>query len=442
MQTRKKLPLTLVSEHVQPAEVVPIFRERRKLDRRQSANAATDGDAKKFRAVFECVSEAIISIDDHGRIELVNAAAEEMTGYLRNELAGKPLVSIAPKGKTPGRTRPLAQDIFASEGTYEDISIETKDGLPRVVDVSVRIMVGAEAAAGFSVVVFRDVTEKKRMEREVITKHGELRNAFIEVERTNAELKAAQETLVQAGKMAALGELAAGIAHELNQPLMSIRGYAQELQYGLEPYVKGTPAEGEASLGLKEIISAADKMAKIISHLRTFTRKSTEDLEWVDVRNPVEEALKMVSRQLTSRGVKVVREYPSIAETGAGTPAPIVYGNPLSLEQVFINLTTNARDAIEATGRGDGTITISAQVDGPFVEVKFRDDGVGMATVTKAKAFNPFFTTKEVGKGMGLGLSLSYGILSKVHGSIRIESEEGKGTTFVIRIPKDFRQLG
>lgn len=442
MQTRKKLPLVLVSETDQSADVVQMFRERRETDRRKSGADSSGVHATKFRAVFECVSEAIISTDEAGRIELVNAAAEEMTGYLRNELAGRPLVSIAPKEKVPGRTRPLTQDLFTSEGTYEDISIETKDGLPRVVDVSVRIMVGGGSVPGFSVVVFRDVTEKKRMEREVITKHGELRNAFIEVERTNAELKAAQATLVQAGKMAALGELAAGIAHELNQPLMSIRGYAQELQYGVEPYVKGTPAEGEASLGLKEIISAADKMAKIISHLRTFTRKSTEDLEWVDVRGPIEEALKMVSRQLLSRGVSVIREYPAIAETGAETPAPIVYGNPLSLEQVFINLTTNARDAIEATRRGGGTITIAAQIDGPFVEVRFRDDGIGMAAVTKAKAFNPFFTTKEVGKGMGLGLSLSYGILSKVHGSIRIESEEGKGTTFVIRIPKDFRQLG
>jgi C4-dicarboxylate-specific signal transduction histidine kinase len=230
--------------------------------------------------------------------------------------------------------------------------------------------------------------------------------------------------------MAALGELAAGIAHELNQPLMSIRGYAQELEFGVVPHVKGTPAEGECSLGLKEIISAADKMATIISHLRTFTRKSTEDFEAVDVSTPIEEALKMVSRQLVSRGVTVTKDY---------QPGAVIYANPLSLEQVFINLTTNARDAIEATGRGAGTIAITTRIEGPFVEVRFRDDGIGMGQGTKAKAFNPFFTTKEVGKGMGLGLSLSYGILSKVHGSIRIESEEGKGTTFVIRIPKDYR---
>lgn len=410
MQTRKISPLTLVK------------------------NAPTH-DAAKFEAVFECVSDALMTVDYKGNIELVNPAAEEMTGYMRDELVGRPLVSISPKGKGPSRTRALAAEMISSEGTYEDVAIERKDGYPRVVDLSVRIMAAQDGSAKISVVLCRDVTEKKRMERELITKHGELRNAFVELEKMNSALKATQETLVQAGKMAALGELAAGIAHELNQPLMAIRGYAQELEYGLGPVVKGTAVEGEVSIGLKEIISGADKMAKIISHLRNFTRKSTEDLEMVDVTQPIEEALKMVSRQLASRGVEVIREF---SKTGV---APVVYGNALQLEQVFINLTTNARDAIEATGRGRGTIVISAEMIGKFVEIRFRDDGVGMGEKTKAKAFNPFYTTKEVGKGMGLGLSLSYGILSKVHGSIQIESEEGKGTVFVVRIPRDFREL-
>lgn len=393
---------------------------------------------EKFKTVFECVSDALMTIDASGRIELVNAATEELTGYLREELVGETLSVISPKktAKESGaaRTRPLTPEVFAMPGTYEDISLETKDGLPRFVDLSVR-SVGSKGASphSFSVLVFRDVTEKKRMERELITKHGELRKAFVDLERVNAEYKMSQESLVQAGKMAALGELAAGIAHELNQPLMAIRGYAQELEHGLGPVVKGTTVEGEVSIGFREIISGVDKMAAIISHLRTHTRKSTEDYANFPIQAPIEEALKMVSRQFVSRGIEVVRNF--------GT-TDTVFANPLSLEQVFINLATNARDAIEATGRGRGTITITTRSEGAFIEVRFRDDGIGMAQGTKTKAFNPFFTTKEVGKGMGLGLSLSYGILSKVHGSIRIESEEGKGTEFVIRIPKDFREHG
>lgn len=424
MQTRKRLPLTLVTDGAASS----VVNERRRSSR---ANGEDRAVMEKFRAVFECVSDALITVDRQGRMELVNSATEELTGYLRDELIGVSLEMLSPTGQTSARTRPLSKELFLTPGTYEDISIQTKDGQPRIVDLSIRVVISEIAV--FSIAVFRDVTEKKRMERELLTKHTELRNAFVDLARVNAEYKMTQESLVQAGKLAALGELAAGIAHELNQPLMAIRGYAQELEFGITPYVKGTPAEGEASLGLSEIISASDKMAAIISHLRAHTRKSTEDYAVVDVRQPIEEALKMVSRQLASRGVQVTCQI----EEGV-----MLYANPLQLEQVFINLTTNARDAIESTGRGRGTIAITAKSDGQFIEVTFQDDGIGMAQVTKAKAFNPFFTTKEVGKGMGLGLSLSYGILSKVHGSIRIESEEGKGTTFVIRIPKDFREHG
>ena len=114
----------------------------------------------------------------------------------------------------------------------------------------------------------------------------------------------------------------------------------------------------------------------------------------------------------------------------------------MQLEQVFINLATNARDAIEATSRGSGKVSISTTHSAGFIEVYFRDDGIGMNDRTKAKMFNPFFTTKEVGKGMGLGLSLSYGILSKLHGSIVVETELGKGTAFLIKIPCDFREMG
>ncbi|HTL11706.1 MAG TPA: ATP-binding protein, partial [Bdellovibrionota bacterium] len=239
--------------------------------------------------------------------------------------------------------------------------------------------------------------------------------------------------LVQAGKMAALGELAAGIAHELNQPLMGIRGYAQELQTMVMPEIHGKTRE-EAAAWFREVISNVDKMSKIIGYLRTFTRKSTEEHVMAGVQDAVEEALKMLSRQLASRGIEVVRDFAS--------DVPQVYANPLQLEQVFINLVANARDAIEATGRGKGTIVIRTRKRDGFVDVAVQDDGVGMDDVIKGKAFNPFFTTKEVGRGMGLGLSLSYGIVSKIHGSILVESRLGQGSTFTVRVPRDFRELG
>jgi len=385
-------------------------------------------ESSKYEALFDQASDAIVTIHSDGRIDAANQAVEELTGFLKDELEKARVDILIPDPKAtriPDRARPLSTAFFVQPGTYEDIALLRKDGYVRLVDLSVRLVVGS--GEPLAIALFRDVTEKKRMERELITKHAELRNAYYQLEKKNAELQSMQETLVQAGKMAALGELAAGIAHELNQPLQGIRGYAQELQS------LTTDHRPEVQSGFKEIISNVDKMASIIDYLRTFTRKSVEKHELTDIHQVIEEALKMLSRQFAARGIQVERRF--------NADLPKIYANPLQLEQVFINLATNARDAIEATGRGSGKVSITTRSAGDLVEVEFRDDGVGMNDRTKAKAFNPFFTTKEVGKGMGLGLSLSYGMVSKLHGSIVVESELGKGAAFLIRLPRDFREL-
>jgi two-component system NtrC family sensor kinase len=120
---------------------------------------------------------------------------------------------------------------------------------------------------------------------------------------------------------------------------------------------------------------------------------------------------------------------------------PRVFANALQLEQVFINLIGNGRDAIEATGRGHGVIRISTEAEQGTVVIRFRDDGSGMNERIRTRIFDPFFTTKEPGKGMGLGLSLSLGMISRINGTILVDSEIGRGTEFVIRIPEDYREV-
>jgi PAS domain S-box-containing protein len=388
----------------------------------------------KYQAIFDQASDAIMTILPNGVIDGANQAIEDLTGHMKAELVGNSVQMLIPPHTNKSahhHGRPLTVGMFAASGTYEDVVVARKDGYNRFVDMNVRSI--SSGASTLTLALLRDVTAKKQMERELITKHTELRNAYLQLEKKNAELQAMQETLVQSGKMAALGELAAGIAHELNQPLQGIRGYAQELQSIAIPIVVNHQHGPEVEASLKEIVSNVDKMAAIIGYLRSFTRKSTEKHEMTDIHHAVEEAMKMLSRQFASRGIVVDRNF--------GKDVPLVYANPLQLEQVFINLATNARDAIEASGRGRGSIQIQTRPAGDFVEIVFKDDGLGMNERTLTKVFNPFFTTKEVGKGMGLGLSLSYGILSKLQGSIVVESELGKGAAFVIRIPVDFREL-
>lgn len=406
---------------------MPIAKKKHNEARHLSVVSAEGPD--KYHALFEQSSDAIMTLTASSAVDEVNRAFEELTGFRKSECEGKPLSGICPKAthRLPSRTRGFSEDLLEAKGTFEDIAILRKDGQVRVVEMSVRTVKSGDS--DLKLVIFRDVTERKKMERELLTKHAELKNAYVQLEKTNMELKATQNTLVQSGKMAALGELTAGIAHELNQPLQAIRGYAQELEAALKPQ-----ADTTVSMSLEEIISSVDKMAKIISYMRNFTRKSTEGYEWVSVPEIFNDAMKMMSRQFSSRGIAL--------QVSGGETLPKIYANPVQIEQVLINLLSNARDAIEETKRGSGHITVAMRPNDKFVEIDVKDDGIGMSDVTKSKAFNPFFTTKEVGKGMGLGLSLSYGILNKIQGTITVESELGKGTMFTVKLPVDFRELG
>ena len=392
------------------------------------AKVATPKD--HYEVLFENANDAIMVINvATGTITSANHAALELTGYLHDELVGRSVDVLMPKDQQlPQHSNGLSHTHLESSGFFEDIVLTGKDSYLRFVSASVRtVKLGGKT---MSLCILRDVAEKKNMERDLITKHSELRNAYVSLEKANADLKAMQETLVQSGKLAALGELAAGIAHELNQPLTAVKGFAQEAKALI---LNGLSKE-DMLHHLDEVVKGADKMEKIISHLRNFTRKSTEDFTMVDVHTIIEESLLLIDKQLRSRGISVVKNFMN--------DLPPIYCNPFQLEQVFINLATNARDAIEATKNGRGTIkiqTMRSKAD-DFIEIKYEDDGCGISDNAKGKIFNPFFTTKEVGEGMGLGLSISYGILTRLNASIVVESAVGKGTVFTIKLPADYRK--
>lgn len=396
----------------------------------KTSSSKISSPSDHYEMLFENASDAIMVINvATGTITSANHAALELTGYLRDELIGKSVDVLMPTGQQlPQHSSGLSRVHLENSGFFEDIVLTGKDSYLRFVSASVRT-VELEGKT-VSLCILRDVAEKKNMERDLITKHTELRNAYVSLEKANADLKSMQDTLVQSGKLAALGELAAGIAHELNQPLTAVKGFAQEAKALV---LRGLSKDDMVS-HLDEVVKGADKMEKIISHLRNFTRKSTEDFTTVDVHAVIDESLLLIDKQLRSRGISVVKNFEA--------DLPSIYCNPFQLEQVFINLATNARDAIEATKNGRGTIkiqTMRSKTD-DFIEVKYEDDGCGISESAKGKIFNPFFTTKEVGEGMGLGLSISYGILTRLNASIVVESAVGKGSVFTIRLPVDYRK--
>ena len=252
---------------------------------------------------------------------------------------------------------------------------------------------------------------------------GDLRETTAEMQRREQELRDKQEQLVQAGKLATLGELTTGVAHELNNPLNNTALFVAN---AIDLIELGGTDKAQILLALREAMQQVRKATQIITHLRTFGRAAPATREPVALRAVIERALSLVQEQLRLHEIGVTVDL--------GPEEPVVLGNPIQLEQVFINLLTNARDAVLDSPRK--AIRISASVGPEMVEVAFGDSGPGIAPGLEGRIFDPFFTTKEVGKGTGLGLSITYGIVKEHGGTISIESSPGEGARFVLHLPR------
>jgi C4-dicarboxylate-specific signal transduction histidine kinase len=251
---------------------------------------------------------------------------------------------------------------------------------------------------------------------------GDLRETTQEMERREQELRDKQEQLVQAGKLATLGELTTGVAHELNNPLNNIGLYVGNVI----DRIRLGEDEAEPLVGdLEKAMEQVRKATEIISHLRTFGRAARVSIDLVDVDDVIERSLLLVQEQLRLRGIEV--------ELELCPDELLVLANPIQLEQVFINLLTNARDALADTKRK--TIRITSSRDDELIRISFSDTGPGIPTELEQRIFDPFFTTKEVGTGTGLGLSITYSILKEYGGEISVSSRPGTGATFLIELP-------
>ncbi|MEO6890139.1 MAG: ATP-binding protein [Ktedonobacteraceae bacterium] len=253
---------------------------------------------------------------------------------------------------------------------------------------------------------------------------SDLKETTAEVQRREQELREKQEQLVQAGKLATLGELTTGVAHELNNPLNNIGlfiGNAIDL-------VELGMADTNPEQILRELSSAMQQVRKateIISHLRTFGRAAPVSYESVAIEQIVRSAISLMYEQLRLRQIEVQMHFPEEEVT--------VMGNAIQLEQVFINLLTNARDALAVVPRKVVTITCTSSEE--MVEMEISDTGPGIPAGLEKRIFDPFFTTKEVGAGTGLGLSITYGIIKDHQGTIQVSNGPDGGALFLIQLP-------
>src|SRR5881396_543738 len=251
---------------------------------------------------------------------------------------------------------------------------------------------------------------------------GDLRETTAEMQRREQELRDKQEQLVQAGKLATLGELTTGVAHELNNPLNNTGLFVGN---AIDLIELGAADKGQIVRELRQALQQVSKATQIISHLRTLGRVAPVRREPIPLKPVIERALSLVQEQLRLHEIEVTLDL--------GPEEPVVVGNPIQLEQVFINLLANARDAVVDSPRK--AIRISASVGSTAVEIAFVDTGHGIPSALERRIFDPFFTTKEVGKGTGLGLSITYGIVKEHGGTISVVSTPGEGATFLIHLP-------
>jgi len=267
--------------------------------------------------------------------------------------------------------------------------------------------------------------DKSRLEasrKAMIHIMGDLRETTGEMQRREQELRDKQEQLVQAGKLATLGELTTGVAHELNNPLNNIGLFVGNAVDLIELAVT---EKGQIVGELRHAMQQVSKATEIISHLRTFGRAAPVNREAISLREVIARALSLMREQLRLREIEVTVDL--------GPEEPLVVGNEIQLEQVFINLLTNARDAVAESPRKQ--IRIAAAAGSGVVEVTVADSGHGIPPGLERRIFDPFFTTKQVGKGTGLGLSITYGIINEHGGTISVVSPPGDGATFLIHLP-------
>ena len=352
---------------------------------------------KKYSAIFANIPNPVFVLEmDTLEILDCNASVESVYGYKKEEISGTSFLSLFRKEE-----REYYENLIKTSSVINQVRHFNGSGDPLFVNI--RISPSDYPGGKALLVTTSDVT--KRLE--------------------------AEQQLIQASKMATLGEMATGVAHELNQPLAVIKTASR---FFIRKIDRKEKIDDEIlSTMATEIDSYVDRAAKIINHMRQFGRQSDLTLEKVRINDVLERALEILGQQLKVRGIEVVWDLaPDLA---------LILADPNRLEQVFINLLINARDAIDEKWqslphqKGEKKITLKTSSDDKKITIEVGDSGPGIPDSMLERIFEPFYTTKKVGQGTGLGLSISYGIIKDCKGSIRAVSKKNEGARFIIKFP-------
>ncbi|MDP8935715.1 MAG: PAS domain S-box protein [Cyanobacteriota bacterium] len=418
------------------------------------------------RAIAATSTGVTISDATHPEHPIIycNPAFESMTGYRRQEILGKNCRFLQGSDTDPAAVEIIRQALQTESECKVILKNYRKDGTAFWNCFSISPVRDRMGKLTHFIGVQRDITERKQAEEALHNSEAQSREQAAQLAATLNQLKATNSQLIQSEKMSSLGLLLAGVAHEINNPVSFIYGnlthltnYTQDLFHHLELYQKHYPnpvaeiqqerEENELDFlaeDLPKILSSmsvgVERICQIVQSLRNFSRHDDSQMKPVNLHEGIDSTLLILNHRLKGNGekppIEIVKEYGNL-------PSVECFAGPIN--QVFMNILSNAIDALEdANSRKTcqempenlSQIRICTEVVGNIVEIKIADNGPGITEEVKQRIFDTFFTTKPIGKGTGMGLSISYQIIVERHkGELNCTSELGKGTEFTIRIP-------
>ncbi len=415
-----------------------LARTRNELER---SNQELKVSKARYQLIADNGTDVIWSLEPHsGRLTYVSPTVYRLRGYTAEEVMAR----HADESLTP-QSQDLVNRVIADKlaeiafGDHSNLSVQLeleqpcRDGSTVWVEVSASFVLDESGTLIEIVGIARDITERRKAE---------------------ASLRELQAQLLQNEKMASIGQLAAGIAHEINNPMGFINSNLTTLCKYIDKFDRyigtleahiGESGNDEAVQNimqkrkelkldyvqrdvhslLDESIEGAERVMKIVQDLKTFSRADSSTMEEANINQCLDSTINIIWNQI-KYVAELVRDYSEL---------PLVVCNAQQLNQVFLNLLVNASHAIQAKGEENGTVTVSTWADHQNIYIAVSDTGCGMSKEVQARIFEPFFTTKDVGKGTGLGLSISFEIIKKHGGELTVESIEGEGSTFTIRLP-------
>ncbi len=344
----------------------------------------------RLRILFEDAPDAYCLIDVEGRLMDANRAAEALTGYRREEAIGKSLfeMHLFPENSVIEARKILERSVRGEATGPGELQIIQRDG--KIIDTEIRTFPTRIEDRVHILVIVRDITERKRI----------------------------QENLMVTDRLASIGELSAGLAHELNNPLTSVVGFSDLL---LEKQLPDDIREN-----IQFMNREARRTSEVVKNMLTFARKHPALKQLIDINEVITRVLDVRAYEHSVSNIRVVKRL--------SADLPAINGDFFQLQQVILNIVINAEYYMKEA-HGSGMLTVTSERVDTYVRLAIADDGPGIAPDNLRRIFDPFFTTKPVGKGTGLGLSICYGVISEHNGRLYAESVPGKGATFIIELP-------